>query len=373
MKQHYDAIIVGGGVMGSSIAYQLSKRNMQVLIIEKDGMAKKASSAAAGMLGAQSELEGDHQLFPLAQQSRAMFPVVAEELKSLSGIDIELKQTGILKVAQTEDELTHLKSVAALQRSMGQEAEWLSAEKIRMKEPELSAAALGGFYIPNDGQVSAPLLSKAFAQSAAVLGTDMLEYTKVDSFIRKDNRIIGVKTTAGTYYAEEIVVAGGAWSSHILQKAGESLDVYPVKGECFAVQHDQQMISSSIFLTNGYIVPKSGGRLIIGATQKPGDFDQTVHLHGLSGLIANATNMIPALKEAKWENAWAGIRPQTGDDLPYIGRCPHVNGLSVAAGHFRNGILLSPITGILVADLLEGKPVDDTFAIDRKLLEEVNS
>ncbi|GAA0443866.1 glycine oxidase ThiO [Lentibacillus halophilus] len=373
MKQHYDVIIVGGGIIGNSIAYQLSKRNKHVLIIEKDGLNEKASSAAAGMLGAQSELEGDNPLFQLAQKSRAMFPELAEELQSLSGIDIELKQSGILKVAQTDDERAHLESVAALQQSMGQEAEWLSAEKIRMKEPELSDAALGGFYIPNDGQVSAPLLSQAFAQSAAVLGTDILEHMNVDDFLQEDNRIIGVKTSSDSFYAKEVVVAGGAWSNEILRKAGVSLDVHPVKGECFAVRHDQPIVSSSIFLENGYIVPKSGGRIIIGATQKPDEFDQSVQLQGVSGLIENATNIVPALQEARWENAWAGIRPQTGDGLPYIGRPPHVNGLSIAAGHFRNGILLSPITGIRVADLLEDKPIDAAFAVDRKPLETITT
>ncbi|MGY0692733.1 glycine oxidase ThiO [Virgibacillus sp. FSP13] len=373
MKQPYDVIIVGGGVIGSSIAFQLSKRRYRVLVIEKDRTAKKASGAAAGMLGAQSELEENSPIFPIARKSRSMFPELADELKSLSGIDIELIQSGILKVAQTDEEITHLKSVAAFQQSMGEVAEWLTSVQVKEQEPALSDFALGGLFIPNDGQVNPPLFSKALAQSAAILGADFLEYTEVQDFVKENNRFVGVKTENDTFFADEIVVAGGAWSQQITEKAGLVLDTYPVKGECFSVRHYGRIVTSSIFLKNGYIVPKSGGRLIIGATQKPYSFDESVCLNGLSQLITNAMKVVPALKDAKWEKAWAGIRPQTGVGLPYMGKHPFIKGLSIATGHFRNGILLAPVTGLFMADLIEGKPVDDTFRIDRISLKEVKT
>ncbi|AIF44414.1 glycine oxidase ThiO [Virgibacillus sp. SK37] len=371
MKRHYDSIIVGGGVIGSSIAFQLSKRNHRVLVLEKDGLAEKASSAAAGMLGAQSELEGDSPLFNLARQSRSRFPELAKELYQISGVDIELMQSGIIKVAQTEEEVAHLKAVAAYQQSIGEEAEWLPAEELKKREPGLSEAAFGGVYLPNDGQVSAPLLAHAFAESAKKLGADMLEHTEVKDFINENGSLTGVKSSAGTFWAKDIIVAGGAWSQHILRNAGVALNVYPVKGECFSVMHDKPIATSSIFLSNGYIVPKSGGRTIIGTTQKPYDEDPTVQVASLFQLIEMAGRLLPELKNARWEKAWSGIRPQTGDGYPYIGKHPDLNGLTIATGHFRNGILLSPITGEMVADLMEGKAVDDTFRLDRKSLEGV--
>lgn len=365
MKQHYDTIIIGGGVIGSSIAFQLSKRNQRVLVVERDKLAGKASSAAAGMLGAQAEMEGDFPLSPIAKKSREMFPGLAGELKYYSGTDIELIQGGILKVAQTEEEALKLQSIGTVQRSLGEEAEWLSRTSVKKQEPALSENCSGGLFFPDDGQVNPKRLSNAFAHSAAVLGADFLEYTEVQNMVVENKRVVGVQTVLKTIFADDVVVAAGAWSNQILEKAGASLNTYPVKGECFSVWCNGQTVISSIFSTSCYIVPKAGGRLIIGATQKPNTFDETVQIESLSRLMSEAIQIIPALKKATWEKAWAGIRPQTGDDLPYIGRHPYLKGLSIATGHYRNGILLSPITGILAADLIEGKEGYNLFRIGR--------
>ncbi|WP_087974282.1 glycine oxidase ThiO [Oceanobacillus rekensis] len=373
MKKHYDVIIVGGGVIGSSIAFHLSKRNYRVLVVEKGALAQKASRAAAGMLGAQNEIGEDSPLLSFARKSRAMFPALAEELQFLSNINIELIQSGIIKVAQSEEEVAHLRAIAAFQEKIGEKVEWLTTKQVKEKEPELSEAVQGGLYMPNDGQVSAPLLSKALAQSAAALGTDFLEYTEVQELIQDNNRISGVRTGTDSFFASNVIVAGGAWSKDIINKTGISLETYPVKGECFSVQTHERMITSSIFSSGGYIVPKSGGRLIIGATEKPHTFDESVQLDGLYQLMAQALNIIPALKNAKWEKAWAGIRPQTGDGLPYLGEHPHVKGLFVATGHYRNGILLAPVTGLLMADMIDGKAVHHPFSINRTpYIKEVN-
>jgi glycine oxidase len=366
MKNRYDVIIVGGGVIGSSIAFQLSKRHYRVLIVEKGTIAQKASSAAAGMLGAQNELEKDRALFPIALKSRAMFPGLAEELKSLSNIDIELIQSGILRVAQTEQEVARLQSVAAYQQNEGEEVEWLSEQQVKAKEPQISQSIIGGLYMPNDGQVSPPLLTKALAQSAANLGAEILEFTEAIDFIHENGHISGVRTGIGSFYAEKVIVAGGSWSKQILEKLELSIDAYPVKGECFSVRIQKPIISSSIFSTGAYIVPKSGDRLIVGATERSHTFDESVQLKGLYQLMMNAIQIIPALKQAKWEKTWAGIRPQTRDGLPYLGEHPQMKGLFIATGHYRNGILLAPITGLFMADLLERKESEDhPFRIDR--------
>lgn len=372
MKKTYDVIIVGGGVIGCSIAFQLSKRHYQVLVVELGTIANKASSAAAGMLGAQNELEKDSPLFPLARNSRAMFPELADELQTLSNIDIEHIQSGILRVAQTEHEMAHLQSMATYQKEKGEVANWLDAKQVKEREPAISESVLGGLYMPDDGQVSPPLLSKAFAQSAAHLGADILEFTEVQNFICEQGSVSGVMTATDTFFAEKVIVAGGAWSKQILEKTGLSLDTYPVKGECFSVNTNHSVIQSSIFSTDAYIVPKAGGRLIIGATEKAHTFDESVHLDGLYQLMANAIDIMPALKGMKWEKAWAGIRPQTKSGFPYLGEHPTIKGLFVSTGHYRNGILLAPVTGVLMADLLEGDNfIHDVFRIERTSLKEV--
>ncbi|SFB25238.1 glycine oxidase [Lentibacillus halodurans] len=369
----YDVIIIGGGVIGSSIAFQLSKRQYHVLVIEKDEIGHKASRAAAGMLGAQNEMENNGPLSSLARQSRAMFPALATELKSLSGIDIELIQSGILRVARTEEETNQLKYAAERQQKSAENATWLSHEQLKEKEPSLSANSVtGALYMPNDGQVNAQLFTQALAQSAAKLGADFLEYTDVQQFLFEKNRMTGVTTKNGTFLADTVITACGAWSSRLLEKTNLSLDLYPVKGECFSVYHNERLITSSIFSSSCYIVPKSGRRLIIGATQKAHSFDDSVLLGGVHELMTNAIHLVPKLKNAQWEKAWTGHRPQTGDGLPYMGEHPDINGLWIASGHFRNGILLAPITGLQMADYIEGKPVNNTFRLQRLSQKEVN-
>ncbi|AXN41155.1 glycine oxidase ThiO [Peribacillus butanolivorans] len=369
MNSIYDAIIVGGGVIGGSIAYQLAKRGKKVLLLEKDRLASKASSAAAGMLGAQSELESDNPLFTLARQSRGMFPALSEELKDISGIDIELVNKGMFKVALTSEQESDLKNMIKIQQKAGLEAEWFTTAEIRKKEPLLSDEIRGAMYIPKDGQVSASRLSLAFTKSAAARGADIKEYVHVSDLIIENACVRGVVTNIGEFFSENVIVASGAWSNFLLEKAGVKLDTYPVKGECFSVLTNRPLLEKTIFSHGCYLVPKVGGRIIVGATVKAHTFEQKVSIEGISTLIEKATHLLPALKETEWEKAWAGIRPQTGDGLPYFGEHPAYNGLFIATGHFRNGILLSPITGVLIADIVERKANSEwsAFRVDRSI------
>ncbi|MDV7764872.1 glycine oxidase ThiO [Peribacillus simplex] len=369
MNSIYDAIIVGGGVIGGSIAFQLAKRGKKVLLLEKDRLASKASSAAAGMLGAQAELDADNPLFTLASRSRGMFPALSKELKDISGIDIELVNKGMFKVALTDDQVAELKKMIKVQQDAGLEAEWLSTAEIRKTEPLLSDEIKGGMFIPGDGQVSATRLSLAFTKSAAALGVDIKEFVHVFDLRTENGYVKGVSTNIGEFSSENVIVASGAWSAFLLEKSGINLDTYPIKGECFSVLTDRPLLEKTIFSHGCYLVPKVGGRIIVGATVKANTFDQKVSMEGISTLIEKATQLLPAIKETEWEKTWAGIRPQTGDGLPYFGEHPAYKGLFIATGHFRNGILLSPITGVLIADIVEGKtnPEWSAFRLERSI------
>ncbi|WP_285766880.1 glycine oxidase ThiO [Peribacillus sp. SI8-4] len=369
MNSVYDAIIVGGGVIGGSIAFQLAKRGKRVLVLEKDRLAGKASSAAAGMLGAQAELEADDPLFTLANRSRGMFPALEKELKESSGVDIELVNKGMLKVALTNEQAAGLQNKIKTQQAAGLEAEWLTAADIRKAEPLLANALKGAMYIPHDGQVSAAKLALAFTKSAEELGVEIKEFVEVCDFLTENGVITGVVTTVGEFSSENVIVAGGAWSAFLLEKAGINLVTHPVKGECFSVLTNRPLIEKTIFSDGCYLVPKIGGRIIVGATVKPNTFNQQVSIDGIATLIEKATRLLPAIKGTEWEKTWAGIRPQTGDGLPYFGEHPACKGLFIATGHFRNGILLSPITGVLMADMVEGKPNQEwsAFRLDRSV------
>ena len=354
MTKQYDVLIVGGGVIGCSILYQLSKRGNNVLMLERNQLASKASKAAAGMLGVQTELKGGSPLYRLAQKSRNMYQALAQELKELSGIDIEYVENGMIKLARTEGEAQALVSVAS-QTDDEEGVEWLSPLKLSAFEPHLSKGVKGGLFIPRDGNVSAPKLTEALGLSSVRLGADVKEYTEVYDFIVEGSRITGVKTSLGPFYASEIIVAGGAWSQSLLERIGVTLPSFPVKGECFSVKYSRKLVERTIFTEGCYIVPKVGGRFLIGATEHAHTFDETVSVSGLMNLMKRATDILPKLIHADWEKAWSGIRPQTQGGFPIIGRDERWEGLSIATGHYRNGILLAPITGVMMADLLEGK------------------
>ncbi|MDP5274755.1 glycine oxidase ThiO [Chengkuizengella axinellae] len=359
MGKNYDAIVVGGGVIGSSVAYSLAKRGLKVILLEKERLASQASQAAAGMLAAQAEMTEAGSLFDLSRKSRNMFPKLAEELKELSGIDIALTNKGMFKIAVTEEQVKEYQQMISFQREAGEQVEWYTGEQLRKKERALSEVALGGLYLPNDGHVLAPELSIALAKSAAQLGATIQEYTEASSFILENGKVQGVKTDRGDLHSEHVIVTTGAWSKRLLRETGIESTDYPVKGECFSVVFEKPILESTIFSHGCYLVPKKGGRLIVGATMKENTYDRKVSVDGIASLLEKAKRLMPGIVEAEWEKTWAGIRPQTADGVPYLGEHPDWQGLFVATGHYRNGILLSPITGEIIADLVEKKPYDD--------------
>jgi glycine oxidase len=362
VENSFDVAIIGGGINGSSIAYQLAKLGKKVIIIEKERLACEASSAAAGMLAAQAEIEQDGPLFQLALKSQAMFSTLESELFEYTGIDIEFVHKGMLKIAETEEIAVEVKKQVSFQRNWDPTIKWLDAKEIREIEPVLSPSVSGGMYLPNDGHVQPAKLSLAFAKAAVYFGARIHENTEVLSFIYENNQVKGVKTTNGVIHCQQVIIATGAWAAKLMRESGLDIGVYPVKGECFSIMTEKPIINTTIFSDKRcYLVPKRNGEIFIGATMIEDTFDKKVTPGGIATLIERATQLVPQIKDAAWERVWSGIRPQTGDGLPYMGEHPRWKGLFVAAGHFRNGILLSPITGKLVADLVVGRLQDQTL------------
>jgi glycine oxidase len=359
LREFFDVIIVGAGVIGCSIACQLTKRKKKVLVLEKNKIGGEASSAAAGMLGVHSELIGDENLLKAAIKSRDMFPELSRELKEISGIDIELSQNGMIKPAYSEIEKEQMKGML----QFSSDVEWLSEEEVARLEPALSKGNHGALYAYRDGNVSADRLTRALAASAMKLGAYIQEYTPVISFLLERGRCIGVKTLHETFHSREVIVAGGAWSGKILRDAGIKISGFPVKGECFSVSVGKQLLERTIFTKECYIVPKRKNHYLVGATEHPHIFDSTVSAGGIHHLLGKAIDLLPDLAFARLEKSWAGVRPKTDRFLPLLGRVPGLEGLSVATGHYRNGILLAPLTGILMADLIDGIEIDPIFGL----------
>ncbi|MBW7459662.1 FAD-dependent oxidoreductase, partial [Paenibacillus sepulcri] len=194
---------------------------------------------------------------------------------------------------------------------------------------------------------------------------------EVQSLVLEQGSVCGVRIRDTTLYGSRVVIASGTWSGPLMEQAGLSSPVFPVQGECFSVLTHAPLVQATIFGDDCYLVPKKGGRLIVGATMREHSYDRKVTLGGIGKLLEAAKLLVPDIVHAEWEKAWSGLRPQTADGLPFLGEHKELRGLYVAAGHYRNGILLSPITGQLAADWAEGKAAEadylDAFRLDRQM------
>lgn len=353
MNRPDSVIIIGGGIIGCSIALGLALRGIGVTVLDKGALCEEASTAAAGMLGAQVETHHPGPFYELCKASQRLYAEWANQLYEISGISPQYIGKGILRVALTEEDETELKS--RLPWIDG--SEWLSAAQACEMEPALSEAVRGGIYFARDHQIHPVHTAKALQSALIKLGCAIREWTPALQLITDGNRIAGVKTTDGDLYADHIVLSAGAWSSPLLEPLSVKLPVFPVKGQCISVRAGAAPISSTVFAKGCYIVPRLDGTLTIGATQEEDGFNKKTSLSAVSLLHQRALSLIPSLSEVEFVSTWAGLRPGTPDGLPYIGQLSDVSGVTIATGHFRNGILLAPITGQAVTGLLTGQPL----------------
>lgn len=362
MKQMYDMIIVGGGIIGNAIAHFLSERGYKIAIVEKGKIASEASCAATGLLGVQAEWDEYDPLFDLARKSRAMFKPLSNQLREKTGIDIGYEEKGIYRIAQSDEAAEKLVEIMKWQNETGEESHFLSGAELREREPLISEAVVAAVYHPNDGHVIAPELAKAFAHSAARSGADIFEETEVVDIIISNHRATGVVTSNGVMESDNIIIASGAWSTKLLGHFDKTWGTYPVKGEMIAVTSFKPLLKIPVFEDGFYIAPKRGGRYLIGASVVPHTYDKAVYVQCIQTTLERAIHILPELKDATWDTAWAGLRPQSNHGMPYIGKHPEIEGLYTCTGHFRNGILLSAISGKYMADLIEGKQSNDLLS-----------
>lgn len=353
MKKH-EYIIIGGGVIGCSIAFRLAKSGCAVALFDSNS-AGKASMAAGGMLGAQNEFERENPLMEIALESRAMFEDIRDELLAESGIDIELRTAGLLKVAASEEDRSALMNQYQFLSRKDSSVTWLEPSDVPGAEPQMTAHTAGAIYLKKDNQVKAPLLARAFLQAAVNAGVHVYEHTAVQNLLIENGQAFGVKTTLGSFYGERIINAAGAWSSSLLTETGFIPPVIPVKGECISVKLPSNAPVKTVFAVDGcYIVPKRNNEMLIGATSTPDSFDPSVTAGGIRSLLNRAARLLPVLDVGTIERTWSGVRPQAADHLPVIGSHPSIGGLYLCTGHYRNGILLSPVTGVLMGKYLSG-------------------
>lgn len=348
MRDHGDIVIVGGGVIGLTIARALAQRGVRdVCLVERGNLGTEASWAAAGMLLPQVEADAPDEFFNLACQSRDLYPSFAAALREETGIDVELDTTGTLYLALTEHDHEEIEKRYEWQTQAGLSVERLSGAEARALEPCISEATLGALRFPKDIQVENRRLLSALANSVTKLGVEIVTQTTVDSLIIEGNRVRGVQTSRGAIRSPTVVIAAGTWSSFI--KSAPVPAIEPIRGQMICLEAKPQLTRHVIYSPRGYIVPRQDGRLLAGSTSEHAGFAKCVTAGGITTILRNALDISPTIADLPVIDTWTGLRPRAAGGLPVIGPCGEIDGLFYATGHYRNGILLAPITGELIS------------------------
>lgn len=345
----YEVIVVGSGVMGMSIARALSKRGATVAVIDRDKPGLHASYKAGGMLGAQNEFTADTPLFRLARISQRRFEQLSTSLYDETGIDIEYRQSGLLKLAAHPEDNDSIMTQYRFLKQFNSDVTLLDDHQLmEQTQGEVQVAHTDAIWIPDDHQINANHYTKALFYSLKPRHITRYMHTEVQA-IHSVSPGYEVETTQGTLYSEQVVVAGGAWTHQLLPYQELRDRVTGVKGEVLLFEHPELNLHTTLFMTNGcYIVPKAKQRYLVGATSYVGDYSVGVSQEGYHWLYEQATAKIPNLQYGRLLRTWSGIRPYTLDEQPIMDEVEP--GLFVITGHYRNGILLSPIIGDYVAD-----------------------
>jgi glycine oxidase len=365
-------VIIGGGVIGLAVARALARRGLSdVVLIERGSLGAESSSAAAGMLAPQAEADCADDFFHLARQSRDMYPAFAAALLEETGIDIELDTTGTLYLAFTDEDVRDLEKRYEWQSRAGLPLEMLRGEDARQLEPAISENVCAALKFPLDMQVENRRLISALAASTEKLDVRLVTGTTV-SFLKTDHRgVAGVETSHGFVSTNTVVVASGAWTSLLgvqtlsgkPAKSLPSFGIEPVRGQMLCFEANPQIVRHVVYSPGGYIVPRRDGRLLSGSTTEHAGYDRRVTAEGVSSILSAAMEISQRIGALPIQASWAGLRPRAADGLPVLGPYAEIEGLFYATGHYRNGILLAPITGELIAGAVVDKMDSTSLSI----------
>ena len=372
-----DVVVVGGGVIGLSVARALARKQVgSVLLVERGELGREASFAAAGMLAPQAEANVDDAFFQLCCRSRDLYPTFAAQLLEETGLDVELDQTGTLYCAFSEHDRKEIEKRFEWQRELGLSVEQLTPRQARELEPNLSETVLAALKFPEDTQIENRQLLRALIAANEKLDVKSCARTIVESLRIEAGKIAGVSTSKGFVSTRNVVIASGAWSSLIkIGTAVPQIRIEPVRGQmiCFVAQ--PVLARHVIYSPRGYLVPRRDGRLLAGSTTEEAGFAKEVTARGLESIRDHAREIAPSVAGLELVDSWAGLRPRAADELPVLGKTGETDGLFFATGHYRNGILLAPLTGELIAALIADNVVAaelQTFTPDRFATVSVN-
>jgi glycine oxidase len=356
-----DAVVVGGGIIGCAIALRLAQARLKVVVLERGEFGGEASSAAAGMIAPQFEMTGFNDFFQLCAASRDLYPTFVGELEDLNGKGVPgesvgYRRDGTLIVATSSHQAEELAQIYDVQKQHGLILEQLRAEEVHLYVPGLSPEARCGLLLPGDHRVDNERLTPALIEAGKRLGVIYVSGMAALRLIVQGSRITSVEAASRSnncvesYGAGCFILAAGCWSGELVAALGIKLPVIPCRGQMVEFETDFDV---PLAVREGlhYIVPRAPHRLLAGTTAEYVGHQKAVTAEGLRTILENVGRFAPFVNKLKFRRAWAGLRPDTPDHLPILGRGP-LDNLIFATGHFRNGILLAPITAQLISEIV---------------------
>ncbi|PYV31672.1 MAG: glycine oxidase ThiO [Acidobacteria bacterium] len=363
-SQSPDVVIIGGGIIGCSIGLRLAQAKMKVTVVDRGQPGGEASSAAAGMLAPQGETVTPDAYFELARSSRDLYPSFVAEVEELSGQTVGYRCGGTLLVARSDQEVRELDAVFSGQTAYGLPLERLTADAARARVPALAPEIRSALFIAGDHSVDNEKLTAALAEAALRAGVKFHSRAAVTRFHARgrpasaSRRIESIELAPGTTVkgkklsAASFILAAGCWSAELVAPLGVRLPMSPCRGQMIEFESaGEAEIPLVVRAGHHYLVPREGGRVLAGTTAEYAGFDKAVTGEGLASILEGVRRLAPAVKHSRFRRAWAGLRPDTADHLPVLG-CGEIKNLIFATGHFRNGILLAPITAQVITELI---------------------
>jgi glycine oxidase len=348
----YDVIIVGGGIIGGSISLALSRRNIRVALLDRQELMQQASWAAAGMLSPAPDCPAAIALVPLGRASLALYPDFVASIEELSNLRTGYRTDGTLDVLFHGDSERELSTLVALHHGLGLACEPIRLEEAADMEPALGREARAVALLPDEASIDSRAMNAALLAAANTAGVTLGPGVEVVSLLKNGNRCAGVRTADGSaFFAEQVVLAAGCWTS-CLPEAARYAPTHPVRGQMAALRHTGRLIHRVLRSERGYIVPRnddSPQRLVVGSTLENVGYEKHVTSGGLEQILSAVNELAPELASAEILETWCGLRPGTPDQLPILGPTD-MAGLVIATGHYRNGMLLAPVTAKLIAE-----------------------
>ena len=354
-SRRFDVAIAGGGVIGGAIALELARSGMRVAVFDRQQPGQEASWASAGIISPAPENLGMIVTVELAKRSAALYPEFVAQVEELSGQSTGYRRKGTLEAIFSHDAKEELSTIIALHHGLGLKAEPLRAEDARELEPALSDELEAAVLRPEEASIDNRLLTAAVFEAAQRSGAEIFPASRVKGIWREGARCRGLLLENERVEAQWTVIAAGCFSGAI-EGVSAYAPVKPAKGQMIALRADDLQIERVLWSEKIYLVPRNDGRILAGATVEYVGFDKRVTAGGIEKVLAAAIELAPGLKDARIEETWAGLRPDSADHLPILGPTD-LEGLVMATGHFRSGILLTPVTARLIREWITEQKV----------------